>query len=66
MITLPYMLETKAQIINDMVVITQVVDAIGKTETITIPVKYWGMLVRDISMDIMSNECKVAISSISK
>ena len=54
MITLPYMLETKAQIINDMVVITQVVDDKGNTETITIPVKYWGMFVGDISMDIMS------------
>lgn len=66
MITLPYMLETKAQIINDMVVITQVVDAIDKTETITIPVKYWGMFVGDISMDIMSTECKVPIPSITR
>lgn len=66
MITLPCMLETKAQIINDMVVITQVVDAIDNTETITIPVKYWGMFVGDVSMDIMSEGCKVPIPSISK
>ena len=66
MITLPYMLETKAQIINGRVVITQVVDDKGNTEGITIPVKYWGMFVGDISMDIMSEGCKVPIPSISE